>query len=54
MSVETNLTLARFEEHIRSLQTLVNANVDRKVTFTGAMAKIMELLESGRPFVWSD
>lgn len=40
MSVERNLILARFEEHVRSLQTQVKANVDRKATFTDTMAKL--------------
>lgn len=44
--VERNLNLARFEKHVRAVQTLVDANVERKVTFTDAMAKIRELLES--------
>lgn len=48
MSVEWNLILDRFEKHVRALRTLVNANVEQKVTLTDAMARIRELLESAR------
>lgn len=48
MSVEKILTSARFEEHIRSLQKLVNANAEWKVSLTDAMAKTRELLKSPR------
>lgn len=47
MSVDMNLISACFEEHVRALQALVNLNVERKVTFTGGMAKIRDLLQSG-------
>lgn len=42
MSVEQNLTFARFEKHICAQQTWVNANVEQKMTLADAMAKILE------------
>lgn len=48
MSVEKNLISARFEEHVRALQALVNANVERKVTLTEIMATVRELFKSDR------
>lgn len=42
--------MADFEEHVRALQTLVSANVERNVTLTEAMAKVRELLGSGRSY----
>lgn len=48
MFVKRNLILARVEEHARALQTQDNAKVERMVTLTDAMVKIIELLESGR------
>lgn len=44
MSMERNL---RFEEHVRTPQALVNANVEGKVKLTDFMAKIRKILESG-------
>lgn len=46
--VEQNMNLARFKEHERALQHLVNTNVGRQGTLNDAMEKIRELLESGR------
>lgn len=40
MSVELNLILVRFEKHDSALQTLVNANMERKVMSVDTMAKI--------------
>lgn len=48
MSVESNFILDRFEEHVHALQALVNTNVERKGPLTDAVAKIRQLLESGR------
>lgn len=47
MSIEQKLVLAPFEKHVRALQVLVSANVERKVTLNDAMTKIWELHESG-------
>lgn len=46
--VGRNFIIACIEEHARALQTLANANVELKVALTDAVAKIRELLESGR------
>lgn len=46
--------MTRIEEHIRSLQTLVDVNVDRKVELADAVVKIREFLESGRSIDRSD
>lgn len=46
--MKLNLNLARFEENVRALQTLVSANVEQKVTLTDAMMRIRELLEIRR------
>lgn len=46
--VERNPVTVRLEELKPVLQTLANENVDGKVTLNEAMAKIRELLESGR------
>lgn len=54
MAVESNLILACFDEHVRTLQTLVNVIVDQKVTFTDTMKTTEELLESGRSISESD
>lgn len=43
-----NFVLACLEKHVRLLQTLVNANVERKITLTNSMGKTMELFGSGR------
>lgn len=51
-SVEKILILARSEEHVRAMQTPVNANVQQKVPLRNAMAKIRELLESSRSIDW--
>lgn len=48
MSVECNLILARFEEHVCAQQAPVHANVERKASLTGAMANMREQFESGR------
>lgn len=48
MSVERNMISARFEEHVCALHTLGNANVQRKVSLTEAIAKVRNLLESVR------
>lgn len=45
MSMESNLILALFEVHVRVLQALVNAKVERKVTLADPTAKIREPLE---------
>lgn len=50
MYVEKNFVLARFEKHVCTLQNLVNANVERRVTVTDGIAKIGELLSSDRSF----
>lgn len=50
MSVERNLFLTRFEEHITALQALINANVKWKVTLKCAIKTIMKLEKSGRSF----
>lgn len=54
MSVGRNLILAHFLPNICALQTLVNANVERKVTSTVVMKKIRQLFESGRSIDRSD
>lgn len=54
MSVERYLICARFEEHVCALQTLVDANVEQKVTLTDVMATVRELLESVRSSNKSD
>lgn len=54
MSVKRILVLARFQEHVRALQALVNANVDREVAIAHAMAKVGELLKIGRSIKKSD
>lgn len=48
MSIERNLILAHFWEHICTLQTPANANVEWKMTLTDVMTKIPELFESVR------
>lgn len=47
MAVEWNEILALFEKHLFALNTLVDANVKRRIPFTNGMAKILELLEIG-------
>lgn len=47
MKIEQNLMLARLEKPVRALRTLVNTNIERKLTSTSAMAKIRELFTSG-------
>lgn len=54
MFVEMVLILARVKEHVCALQTLVNANVKRKLTLTDPVAKIKRLLQSGRLIDGSD
>lgn len=46
MSVRKNLILARFEEHVRTLQALVYVNVEQKVTLMDAISTMSKLLES--------
>lgn len=46
ISVVRNLILARFEEHVQALQTLINTHVERKVSLIDAMVRIRELFES--------
>lgn len=38
MSVDQNLILVRYEEHVRGLQDMVNLNEEHKLTFIDAMA----------------
>lgn len=54
MSIEQKLVLARFEEYIRWLRTMVNANVERKVMLTKVIAKIRNLLASSLSINRSD
>lgn len=54
MYIERNLILARPEEHVRALQTPVNANDELKVLLMDAMAKIRELLKNGCSIDFSD
>lgn len=54
MSVEMNLILACFTGHVRILQTLSNANSERKFMLTDATTKIREPLESGRSVTISE
>lgn len=44
MSVEKNMVLTRFEDYVRTLQVLSNANVERKVKLTDAITMVRELL----------
>lgn len=48
MSGERNLIAARFEEHVRVRQALVNVNAERNVTLKGDIVTVRELFESGR------
>lgn len=48
MSAERNFASARFEEHVRALQALVNARVEQKVTLMKPMTMVRELLMNGR------
>lgn len=52
--VERNLGLARLEEHVRALQALVKANVERNGTLKDVMTTVRDLLESGRHIKKSD
>lgn len=45
--IKKKLTASLLEEHVRSLQTVFNASIGRKITLTDAIAKIRDLLESG-------
>lgn len=53
-SLERNLILVRLEELSRALETLVEANAERKVTFTDSTGKIWERHEIGRAIERSD
>lgn len=48
MSVERNLILPCFGDHVRALQALVNVSIERSGTITDAVAKIRLLVNSGR------
>lgn len=54
MHLERILILARFEEHVRTLLLLVNANEELKETVTDAMRKLSTLLGKGRSITKSD
>lgn len=41
------MILTRFEDNARTSQTLLNMNVEWRITLTDAMAKLWELLQSG-------
>lgn len=45
MSGERNLILTGFEEHVRAMLALVNANVEPKVALKDAMTTVSEQLE---------
>lgn len=47
MSVERILVLTGFEEHVCAMQTIVNANVERKVSLKDTMTTVSEQLECG-------
>lgn len=42
--VKRNLIFARFQEHVRAPDALVNGNVEQNITLTEAMARVKELL----------
>lgn len=48
MSVDRNLILARYEEHVQTLQDMVNLKVERKLTFTDTMTQVCKLHNTGR------
>lgn len=54
MFFDWSLILDRFEEYVRALQILVNANVEWSMTLTDDMAKLWKLLKGVRSVYRSD
>lgn len=52
--IESKMKLSRFEEHVCSLQALVNGNVERMMSLTEAMTRARKLLENDRSINKSD
>lgn len=53
-SLERDLILSSFNDHVRALQILFDANLKRKMTFANAVSKVLGLSECKRLIDLSD